>query len=72
MSNRSWFFGSLGQQKGPYSEAQLRDLIATGIVTAATLVWSEGMAGWQKAGISRACSRAIQRLNLMRGDRWQA
>jgi hypothetical protein len=50
MSSRSWFFGSLCQQKGPYSEAQLHDFIATGIVTAATLVWSEGMAGWQKAG----------------------
>ncbi|MDB5637812.1 MAG: hypothetical protein JWP51_2720 [Bradyrhizobium sp.] len=50
MSNRSWFFASQGRQQGPYPEAQLRELIASGAVTAETLVWTEGMAGWQKAG----------------------
>src|ERR1700722_12967133 len=50
MSGQSWFFASQGQQQGPFAEAQLHDLIAKGIVTAATLVWSEGMADWQKAG----------------------
>jgi len=50
MANRSWFYASNGQQQGPYPDAQLRDLIARGTVTADTLVWSEGMADWQKAG----------------------
>ena len=50
MSNRSWFFASQGKQQGPYPEAQLRAFIANGTVTAETLVWSEGMAGWQRAG----------------------
>lgn len=50
MSDRSWFYASNGQQQGPYPEVQLRDLIARGTVRADTLVWSEGMAGWQKAG----------------------
>ena len=50
MSDRSWFFASQGQQQGPYPEAQLHDLIARGVVSASTLVWSEGMADWQKAG----------------------
>jgi hypothetical protein len=50
MPNRSWFFAANGQQQGPYPEAQFRDLIARGTVTAQTLVWSEGMSGWQKAG----------------------
>jgi hypothetical protein len=50
MSNRSWFFASQGQQQGPCPEAQLRGLIANGTVTSATLVWTEGMANWQKAG----------------------
>jgi uncharacterized protein DUF4339 len=49
MANRSWFFASNGQQQGPFPEAQFRDLIARGHVTAQTLVWCEGMAGWQKA-----------------------
>jgi len=50
MAGRSWFFASHGQQRGPYPEAQLREFIATGAVTADTLVWTEGMASWQKAG----------------------
>jgi hypothetical protein len=50
MSNRSWFFASQGKQQGPCPEAQLREFIANGTVTAETLVWSEGMSGWQRAG----------------------
>jgi hypothetical protein len=50
MANRFWFYAFQGQQQGPYPETQLRDLIARGMVRADTLVWSEGMAGWQKAG----------------------
>ena len=49
MSNRSWFFASQGKQQGPYPEAQLREFVANGTVTAETLVWSEGMAEWEKA-----------------------
>jgi len=45
----SWFYASEGKQQGPYPEAQFRDLVAQGIVRPDTLVWSEGMAGWQKA-----------------------
>lgn len=50
MSNRSWFYASNGQQQGPFPEAQLRDLITRGAVNADTLVWTEGMSGWQRAG----------------------
>ncbi len=50
MSNRAWFFADQGQQQGPYPETQLREFIARGMVGANTLVWTEGMAGWQKAG----------------------
>jgi hypothetical protein len=50
MSNRAWFYASEGKQQGPCQEAELRELIARQTVTAETLVWSEGMAGWQKAG----------------------
>jgi hypothetical protein len=49
MADRSWFYASDGQQLGPYPEAQLRDLIIRGTVRPDTLVWTEGMAGWQKA-----------------------
>src|SRR5262245_6290807 len=47
MSN--WFYAASGQQQGPFGDAQIRDLIANGTVRPDTLVWTEGMAGWQKA-----------------------
>ena len=47
MSN--WFYAANGQQQGPYPEDQFRDLIANGTVRVDTLVWTEGMAGWQRA-----------------------
>lgn len=50
MAGRSWFYASEGQQQGPYPEIQLRDLIARGTISADTLVWTEGMANWQRAG----------------------
>ena len=50
MADRSWFFASQGEQQGPYAEAQLREFIARGTVGADTLVWSEGMTDWQRAG----------------------
>jgi hypothetical protein len=50
MANRFWFYAFQGQQQGPYPENLLRDLIARGMVRADTLVWPDGMAGWQKAG----------------------
>ncbi|HZE54997.1 MAG TPA: DUF4339 domain-containing protein [Bradyrhizobium sp.] len=50
MSDRSWFFASQGRQQGPYMEAQLRDFIANGAISAETLVWTEGMTDWRRAG----------------------
>jgi len=49
MSDRSWFYAAQGQQQGPFPEAQFRSLIARNAVTADTLVWTEGMADWQRA-----------------------
>ena len=50
MADRSWFFATDGQQHGPYSEDQFRDLIARGGIRPDTYVWCEGMAAWQFAG----------------------
>jgi hypothetical protein len=50
MSNRSWFFAFQGKQQGPYPEIQFREFIARGTIAADTLVWTEGMANWQRAG----------------------
>lgn len=50
MAERSWYLALDGRQEGPFPESQLSALIAAGRLTRDTLVWSEGMSGWQKAG----------------------
>lgn len=39
-----------GQQVGPFPPAVLQQMIPAGTFNAATLVWRQGMAGWQAAG----------------------
>ena len=39
-----------GNQMGPYGADVLKQGVASGQFTRETLVWKEGMAGWQKAG----------------------
>jgi hypothetical protein len=49
MAGRQWYTGRGGKQEGPFSDERLRQLIAGGVVTADTLVWSQGMSAWAKA-----------------------
>lgn len=41
-----WFYGENGLQFGPVDDAGIRQLIASGRVTPATLIWREGMPAW--------------------------
>jgi hypothetical protein len=50
MSERSWFVAVDSKPAGPYAEPQFMSFIASGQVDRNTLVWSEGMAAWQRAG----------------------
>ena len=56
------FYYSLnGQQQGPVSEDQLRQMVATGVLTPDTLVWREGMAEWQPlASVVAGVSSTVQ------------
>ncbi len=45
----AWFVGVGGKQEGPFDPAALADKAASGTVTRDTLMWKQGMAGWQKA-----------------------
>jgi hypothetical protein len=47
---KNWFYSADGQEKkGPVPESELQQLLASGHISAATLVWSEGMANWAPA-----------------------
>jgi len=56
------FYYSLnGQQQGPVTEDQLRQMVATGTLTPDTLVWREGMAEWQPlASVVAGISSTVQ------------
>lgn len=43
----NWFYAIGDKQTGPVTEDQFRQLIEAGVVTGETLVWREGMSGWQ-------------------------
>jgi uncharacterized RDD family membrane protein YckC len=42
-----WFYAQNGQQIGPVAEAELPELVRTGVIQPETLVWHAGMTGWQ-------------------------
>lgn len=42
-----WYYADGGRQVGPMEESALDDLVRAGVVRDETLVWREGMAGWQ-------------------------
>lgn len=41
-----WYYGEAGLQAGPVSEERLAELIASGRIGPATLLWKEGMPHW--------------------------
>jgi len=45
-----WFYASGKEKEGPVDEEGLEALVASGEVTAETLVWHEGMAAWKPYG----------------------
>ncbi len=46
----NWHLAIDGQTSGPFGNAQLRTMVGQGTLTAATMVWRPGMAGWLPAG----------------------
>lgn len=53
----NWHYAVGNQQTGPVSEAQLDDLVRSGKINQDTLVWHEGMAGWQPLRVARTRGR---------------
>lgn len=49
MEGRQWYTSIGGQQGGPYSDGQLRQLVTAGTVRADTAVWCNGMKDWARA-----------------------
>ena len=52
----NWYYEKAGQRMGPVPESELDRLLASGEISAATLVWREGMANWTPLGQARPSS----------------
>ena len=50
MADKLWYAALNGKQEGPFTDAQMHDMIARGQVTSESLVWASPMPGWIKAG----------------------
>lgn len=44
-----WYYATGEDHQGPVEAAEIERLIASGTITADTLVWREGLAGWEAA-----------------------
>lgn len=49
----NWFYSDGNQKNGPVSDSQLDELLRSGTISQATLVWREGMSDWQPLNIAR-------------------
>jgi hypothetical protein len=45
-----WYYTLNNQQVGPVDENEIRKLVASGVITSATMLWTNGMPGWAPIG----------------------
>ena len=49
MSGSGWYYVENDARIGPVERSELERLISQGSITAQTMVWREGMSGWEEA-----------------------
>ncbi len=49
-----WYYSLNGQEQGPVTSGQFKELVASGVVAQSDLVWHEGMDDWAPAGQVKA------------------
>lgn len=53
----NWYYAKSGERFGPFSEADMEQMITEGTVAASTNVWHEGMDAWKKAAETELAGR---------------
>jgi len=48
----NWYYALNGQQQGPVSEQEIVQLTSSGIITASTLIWRDGLPDWQPVSVA--------------------
>jgi uncharacterized RDD family membrane protein YckC len=52
--NDAWYVAISGQQQGPFTASQLKQMASSGTLGPDDLVWKEGMPKWVRAGTAKA------------------
>ena len=60
MADAVWYAGKDGEQKGPFTEDDVRGMIARGEVAASDLLWKDGMAEWTAASEVEEFADAVE------------
>ncbi|MGC8927576.1 MAG: AgmX/PglI C-terminal domain-containing protein [Myxococcota bacterium] len=50
VESEGWYFSRGGQQKGPFTDDEIKELVENNVITPKTFVWKDGMMDWMKAG----------------------
>lgn len=48
-----WYYNNEGAASGPHDEKAMRQMAASGVLAARSLIWQAGMELWQEAGTLR-------------------
>lgn len=49
--SEGWYYSRGGQQRGPYTDEEIREMVENNVITPKTFVWKDGMMDWMRAGI---------------------
>ena len=56
----SWYVVKNGNRRGPFTSAQVRQMVATGELKPTDMLWKDGMANWIQASSVTELFAAIQ------------
>jgi len=49
--SEGWYYSRGGQQRGPYTDEEISEMVENNVITPKTFVWKDGMMDWMRAGI---------------------
>lgn len=55
----TWYYSRGGEQKGPFTDTEIQELVESNVITPKTFVWKDGMMDWMRAGRCREFSRFL-------------
>lgn len=55
----TWYYSRGGEQKGPFTDTEIQELVDNNVITPKTFIWKDGMMDWMRAGRCREFNRFL-------------